>query len=541
MVKKTGGEAIVDALIANGIDTVFGLPGAQLDPVFAAMHDRANQIEIIHSRHEQGCAYMAYGYAASTGKTGVAMVVPGPGLLNAGAAIVTAYACHSPMLVISGQIRASMIGKGLGALHEIKDQFGVADSLVKWSGKVMHPDQASDQIATALTEIHKGRVRPAYLESPFDVVGMTAEVGEPRIAPDHSANPTVDLQQVAEIAALLRSARKPLIIAGGGSIDAGAELLALAEALDAPIVLTQNGLGAIDSRNDRVFTQAGGYHLWKDADVVVAFGTRLVPAAIAYGRAGLKIVKIDIDPEELYRLPPPLTGVLGDTADVASELARALEGHSPDHDESHPAWIKAARDAVSAELQKVAPQVELLGVIREALGEDGILVSDLTQLYFVSQDGYPVYKPRTYIQPSYQGTLGHAAATSLGVKVGNPDQRVLCLAGDGGFMFTVQELATAAQYNIGTVFLVMNDNAFGNVKRILNENYGGRVICADLKNPDFVALSESFGIPAERVDTPAGLKAALEKAFARGGPALVEYQAPEYPSPWHLLQRKPIR
>jgi acetolactate synthase-1/2/3 large subunit len=541
MTQKTGGEAIVEALIANDVDTVFGLPGAQLDPVFAALHDRANEIRVIHSRHEQGCAYMAFGYAASTGKTGVAMVVPGPGLLNAGAAIVTAYACHAPMLVLSGQLRAAMIGKGFGALHEINDQFGVARTLVKWAAKIMHPDQAAGQVARALVEMRHGRVRPAYLEAPFDVVGMRAEVGPSIKADANSDGPSVDAAQVAAVAGLLGAAKRPLIIAGGGSVDAGREILALAERVDAPIVLTQNGLGAIDSRNPRVFTQAGGYHLWKDADLVVAFGTRLVPVLQTYGRAGLRIVKIDIDPEELIRLPPPIDGVLGDAAAVAAGLTRALGQGVAVADAGRDQWLAAARQAVADELARVAPQVELLAVIRDALGEDGLLVSDLTQLYFVSQDGYPVYKPRTYIQPSYQGTLGHAAATSLGVKVGHPDKRVLCLAGDGGFMFTVQELATAAQHNIGTVFLVMNDNAFGNVKRILNENYGGRVISADLQNPDFVKLSESFGIPAERVDDPAGLRAALERAFVRGGPALVEYAAPEYPSPWHLLQRKPVR
>jgi acetolactate synthase I/II/III large subunit len=541
MTPKTGGEAIVEALIANDVDTVFGLPGAQLDPVFAALHDRANEIRVIHSRHEQGCAYMAFGYAAATGKTGVAMVVPGPGLLNAGAAIVTAYACHAPMLVLSGQLRAAMIGKGFGALHEINDQFGVARTLVKWAGKIMHPDQAAGQVARALTEMRHGRVRPAYLEAPFDVVGMRAEVGPSIRADANAAGPSVDAAQVATVAGLLAAAKRPLIIAGGGSVDAGRQILALAERVDAPIVLTQNGLGAIDSRNPRVFTQAGGYHLWKDADLVVAFGTRLVPVLQTYGRAGLRIVKIDIDPEELVRLPPPIDGVLGDAAAVAASLTHALGQDVSVADAGREQWLAAARQAVADELARVAPQVELLAVIRDALGEDGILVSDLTQLYFVSQDGYPVYKPRSYIQPSYQGTLGHAAATSLGVKVGHPDKRVLCLAGDGGFMFTVQELATAAQHNIGTVFLVMNDNAFGNVKRILNENYGGRVISADLQNPDFVKLSESFGIPAERVDDPAGLRAALERAFARGGPGLVEYAAPEYPSPWHLLQRKPVR
>lgn len=538
---QTGGEAVIDTLIANDIDTVFGLPGAQLDPVFAAMHDRADKIQVIHSRHEQGCAYMAYGYAQSTNKTGVCFIVPGPGLLNAGAAMVTAYACNSPVLYFSGQLRKSMIGKGFGALHEIDDQYGLARHLAKWTDRILHPADAPDRVNAALSEIRRGRTQPVYLESPFDVVGQTAAVAAPSKADLAHETPGFDPDEIDVLAKDLAKAKNPVIFAGGGAMEAGPAILDLAEKINAPIVLTQNGLGAIDSRNARVFSQAGGYALWKDADVVLAFGTRLFPAAVAYGRSGLKIYKIDIDPAELYKLPPPMTSILGDSGEAAGEISSAVENHLPASLPDRSAWMERARAQVAAELAKIAPQQELLSVIREEITEDGFFVSDLTQLYFASQDAFPVYKPRTYIQPSYQGTLGHAAATSLGVKVGNPDKPVVCVAGDGGFMFTVQELATAAQYNIGVVFLVMNDNAFGNVKRILNENYGGREICANLQNPDFVKLAESFGIEGRKVGDAAGLRAALREGVGKNAPYLIEYDAPEFPSPWHLLQRKPVR
>ena len=189
----------------------------------------------------------------------------------------------------------------------------------------------------------------------------------------------------------------------------------------------------------------------------------------------------------------------------------------------------------------MAPQRELLNVVREELGDDGILVSDLTQLYFAAQDVYPVYKPRTYIHPSYQGTLGHAVATGIGAQVAAGDRPVVALAGDGGFMFTVQELITAVQYNIPTTFLVMNDNAYGNVKRILTEDYGNRAICADLSNPDFIKLAESFGMPGRRADSPETLRTALAESIAESGPTLIEYAAPEFPSPWPLHFRAKVR
>lgn len=537
---QTGGEALVDALIVNGIDTVFGLPGAQLDPIFAALHDRQDDIKIYHSRHEQGCAYMAFGYAEATGKTGTCMVVPGPGLLNAGAAISTGYACNSPMLIVAGQLFTTMIDRGFGSLHEIKDQIGLASHITDWTGQILHPADAAAQVAKALEELHRGRTRPTYLEMPFDTAMQKAKVPTPVPAVLGKGKPLLDERKVKEIASALREAKRPLICIGGGAMDAGPELLALAEKCDAAIAISQNGLGAIDSRNDRVFTQLGCYELWKNADVVVGFGTRFYPAALNYGRRDLDLYKIDIDPSELFRLPPPVKSLLGDAADAAVAITNSID-ENVERTQERVDWFNTAKLAVASDLQMVAPQVELLGIIRKRLGETGIFVSDLTQLYFVSQDAYPVYRPRTYIQPSYQGTLGHAAATSLGVKIGKPDCPVICVAGDGGFMFTVQELATAVKYNIAVVFLIMNDNAFGNVKRLLNENYGGRVICAELTNPDFVKLAESFGIEAERVVSPDELDSALERAFAANRPVLLEYQAPEFPSPWPLIHRPPPR
>lgn len=323
---------------------------------------------------------------------------------------------------------------------------------------------------------------------------------------------------------------------------AGEEILKVAELLDAPVSMSQNALGTIDTRDPRAFTQIGAHHWWAKADVVLAIGTRLFPSAAAWGRDdNLKIIKVDIDDAELNRLKPPIHGIHGEAAEVASELAVAIDRNLRKAVPDRSSDFAAVKAAVEKELEIVAPQRELLNVIREELGEDGVLVSDLTQLYFAAQDAYPVYKPRTYIHPSYQGTLGHAAGTCIGAQVAAGDRPVIGLAGDGGFMFTVQELITAVQYNIPVTFMVMNDGAYGNVKRILTEDYGNRAICADLKNPDFIKLAESFGMPGRRVDSPATLRTALKESIAESGPTLVEYTAPEFPSPWPLHFRPQVR
>ena len=542
MTKMTGGEAVVEALIANGIDTVFGLPGAQLDPIFAALHDRQDRIRVMHSRHEQGAAYMAFGYAEASGRIGTSLVVPGPGFLNATAAIVTAYARNTPMLNLVGQGRSPLVGRGFGILHEIPNQLETARGLVKWADRISHASEIPGKIAAAIDQIRDHRPRPVYLEFPFDISKEAAEIPDPVVAAMKQRTPPLDTDHVAGAAAALAGAKCPLIIAGGGASHAGDQVLAIAETLNAPVAMTQNGLGTIDCRHELAFTQLGAHHWWQKADVVLALGTRLFPAALAWGRDNdLKIIKVDFDADELRRLPPPLQGIHGDVTEVLGELygslEKAMSSPAPDRADD----IAAVRAAVDKELESVAPQRGLLEIIRQEIGEDGILVSDLTQLYFAAQDVFPVYQPRTYIHPSYQGTLGHAVATALGAQVAAGDRPVVGLAGDGGFMFTVQELATAVQHGIPATFLVMNNGVFENVERILKDDYDNRVICADLRNPDFIKLAESFGIPGRRANSPDTLRSALKESIAESGPTLIEYEATRFPSPWPLHFRKKVR
>ena len=542
MQKITGGEAVVESLIANGITTVFGLPGAQLDPIFVALHDRQDRIKIIHSRHEQGCAYNAFGYSEVSGDVGAMLVVPGPGLLNAGAGIVTGYACNTRMLCLVGQGKSFLEGKGFGVLHEIPNQLETARGLVKWADKVAAADEIPGKMANAIEALYDHRPRPTYLELPFDLSFDPAEIPASVVASREHITPTLDDDAINAAAKALAGAKCPVIMVGGGGRLAGEEILRVAKLLGAPVCMTQNALGTIDSRDPHAFTPLGAHKWWAKADVILAIGTRLFPTAFAWGRDdSLQIFKVDVDDSELNRLPGAINGIHGESAEVAAAIATSLDKQlsksAPDRSDE----FATIRASVEEELQQIAPQRELLNVIREELGEDGVLVSDLTQLYFAAQDAYPVYKPRTYVHPSYQGTLGHAAATCIGAQVAAGDRPVIGLAGDGGFMFSVQELITAVQYNIPATFLVMNDGAYGNVKRILTENYDDRAICADLQNPDFVKLAESFGMPGRRANDAASLRTALNESIKAPGPALIEYQAPEFPSPWPLHFRDKVR
>ena len=531
-VKMSGGEAIVDALVRNGIDTAFGIPGVQLDPLFAALHDAQNSIRVLHSRHEQGAAYMALGYAQATGRVGTVIVVPGPGLLNASAAISTGYALNSQMLCVVGQIPSAMIGRGTGQLHELPDQLAIAQGLTKFAARMDSPGDAPATLAEAFRQLHTGRRRPVHVEMAMDILKAEGDV-TPIDPPDPD--------RIAAAAKLLGEARNPLIFAGGGAIDAGADLLLLAELLQAPVVMSRGALGAIDSRHPLALTPPHGHKLWKDADVVLGIGTRLVPMVPGWGSDdGLKFVRLDIDADEMGRSHTPDVAIHADAALGLAALSAAVPGHNRRRADRTDEMIALKAD-VQREFDKLDPQVPILNAIRRALPEDGIFVEELTQPGYVARMAFPVYRPRTYINPGYQGTLGYAGPTAMGAKVGMPDRKVLAISGDGGFMFNVQELATAAQHGIDVVLVVFNDGAFGNVKRFQQQMFDGKEIAVELKNPDFMKLADAFGVQGFRVKSPAELERAINEGFSTPGPTLIEYPLGEVPDPWHLIAQGKVR
>jgi acetolactate synthase-1/2/3 large subunit len=537
----TTAQAVVSMLELNGIDTIFCLPGVQNDGFFDALYDRTNAIKPIHARHEQGSAYMALGYAMASGKPSAYVVVPGPGFLNTTAALSTAYAVNAPVLALCGQIQQSMIGRNVGLLHELPDQLSIMRGLTKFADRITAPAEAPGLVNEAFRRLLSGRRRPVALECAMDTWGRKAPVELPAAAAVADPMP-VDEDGVERAARLLGSAQRPLIAVGSGAMDAGQYVQQIAEMLEAPVMTGRMGQGVIDGRHRLSVTAPAGYRFWGAADVVLAVGTRLQPQQQNWGMDDdLKIIRIDIDSAELDRQKRPEIGIVGDAAATLKSLAGRLGKHvgKTNGRAARVAEIKAA--ATKTLRDTVGPQIAYLEAIRKALPEDGILVDELTQMGYVARMAYPTYKPRTFLSPGYQGTLGWGYATSLGVKVAKPGTPVVSINGDGGFLFTAMEMATAAQNGIGVVAVVFSDGAYGNVKRIQQLSYNNRTIASDLHNPDFVKLGESFGIASERVTSPDELSAAISRGIARGAPMLIDCPVGQLPDPWKLVQVPRIR
>lgn len=537
MTTLTGGEAIVSGLVAHGVDTVFGLPGAQVYGLFDAFHQA--QLKVIGARHEQACGYMAFGYARSSGRPGVFSVVPGPGVLNASAALLTAFGCNEPVLCVTGQVPTQFLGKGRGHLHEMPDQLATLRTYVKWADRIEYPGNAPTVVARAFQEMMSGRRGPASVEMPWDVFTQRADTAAAQVLEPLPA-PRPDPDLVRQAAALIKTSKAPMIFVGSGAIEAGEEILELAEMIDAPVVAFRSGRGIVSNAHELGLTMAAAYKLWATTDLMIAIGTRAeLPASgfrWPYQPSGLKSIRIDIDPAEMRRITSD-AGIVADAKAGTADLVAAVKKAGYARTRGRREAIREATATAQAEIQRIQPQMAYLNILREVLPANAIVTDELSQVGFASWYGFPVYQPRTFITSGYQGTLGSGFPTALGAKVANPDKPVVAITGDGGFMFGVQELSTAVQFNIGVVTLVFNNNAYGNVRRDQRERFDGRVVASDLVNPDFVKLAESFGVAAARVTAPEQFKAVLEKALAHGGPYLisVEVTRDSEVSPWAFI------
>ena len=537
MTTLTGGEAIVSGLVAHGVDTVFGLPGAQVYGLFDAFHQA--QLKVIGARHEQACGYMAFGYSRSSGKPGVFSVVPGPGVLNASAALLTAFGCNEPVLCVTGQVPTQFLGKGRGHLHEMPDQLATLRTYVKWADRIEYPGNAPTVVARAFQEMMSGRRGPASVEMPWDVFTQRAATAAAQVLQPLPA-PQPDSDLVKQAAALIKASKAPMIFVGSGAIEAREEIRELAEMIDAPVVAFRSGRGIVSNAHELGLTMAAAYKLWPTTDLMIAIGTRAeLPASgfrWPYQPSGLKSIRVDIDPAEMRRLAADV-GIVADARDGTADLVAAVKRAGYAKSRGRRGEIREAAATAQTEIQRIQPQMAYLNILREVLPANAIVTDELSQFGFASWYGFPVYEPRTFITSGYQGTLGSGFPTALGAKVANPDKPVVAITGDGGFMFGVQELATAVQFNIGVVTLVFNNNAYGNVRRDQRERFDGRVVASDLVNPDFVKLAESFGVAAARVTAPDQFKAAMEKALAHGGPYLisVEVTRDSEVSPWAFI------
>jgi acetolactate synthase-1/2/3 large subunit len=539
IVEQSTGEAAVAALIAHRLDTIYALPGVHNDELFDALHGASDRLRVVHTRHEQGAAYMALGAALATGKPQAYSVVPGPGLLNSGAALLTAYSMNAQVLALIGQIPQHAIGKGLGQLHEIRDQAGIISRLADFYAHIEQPKDAGRLTAKAFQAMARGRRGPAALSCAINVWGKRGPVAP--VAPLPVREKPIDETAVRKAARILGNARRVLIVCGGGAQDASPEVTELSAMLQAPVLGYRRGRGVLDSRDPLSVTLPLGRELWGEADAVIGIGTRLLnPIAVWGTDKNLKIVRVDSDPHEPARQHKPDAALIGDAAPVLRKLIDAL-GRTNRKRTSRRGELEQRQARWRKRFEKLAPQLGFLEAIRGELPENGIYVDEVTQVGFAARLAFPVYKPRTFLSPGFQDNLGWGYATALGAQSARSDVPVVSINGDGGFLYTSNELATAMRHRIPLVAIVFADGAFGNVRRIQQERYGNRVIASDLHNPDFVKYAESFGAAAERARDPGELRAALKRAFARREPCLIEVPVGPLPSPWEFIHMPRIR
>jgi acetolactate synthase I/II/III large subunit len=539
MPQMTTAEAIVASLIAHGLDTIYALPGVQNDHLFDALFKAQDRIRTVHTRHEQGAAYMALGAALATGKPQVCAVVPGPGLLNASAALLTAYSMNAPVLALVGQIPDHDIGRKLGQLHEINDQAGIIARLVDHSALIPDAEAAPRMVAEAFRAMATARPGPAALECPINVWGKPGNVTP--CDPLPIAQPAVDEDALRDAAKRLAAAKNPMIVVGGGAQDASPEVTTLAELLQAPVLCGfRRGQGVLDARNPLAVTLPLGRELWAEADVVLAVGTRLFFQHTMWGvDDDLAIIAVNADPAEPAKHRKPTVALIGEAGPILRRLIDVLPAQKR---KSRKDEMKERQTKWRERLSVLAPQLTILEAIRAELPEDGIFVDEVTQVGFAARLALPVYKPRRFLSPGYQDNLGWGFATALGAQNARRDVPVLSINGDGGFMYTANELATAVRHRIPLTAIVFSDGSFGNVRRIQEESYGNRLIASDLANPDFVKFGESFGAAAERVRTPQELRAALRRGFTRrDGPTLIEMPVGPMASPWDFILMGKVR
>ena len=527
---------ILDGMRQSGIRQLFCLPGVQNDDFFDAVVDARDWLEVIVTRHEQGCAYLAMGAAMATGRPTAMCVVPGPGVLNAAAGLSSACGGGARVLAITGQVATRVLGRGIRVLHELDDQPAVLAQVTKHVAVIRDVDSAVDQIQAALDALVSGTPRPVAIEVPQDLWGKPAP-GSMRAG--ITTMPAVDIAAVDHVADLLRKAERPLIWVGTGAQDCASAVRELADRLQAPVSTRRMGHGVMDER-DPLFVPLGLAHgLWADRDLVVGIGSRIEFPMTMWGTGGLNLVQINTDAAELDRHGIGAVGIYGDAAEVVPLLnARLADVKRPDQR----AHFATLRNRFYADIAFLEPQLSYLAVLSDVLPADAIIVEDVTQMTFVAHFAYQFHQPRTFQSTGFAGTLGAGVAQAIGAKAGVPNRAVVGIVGDGGFLFTATELATAAQHGIAVCIIVFNDSAYGNVKRIQSERYGPeRTIASTLQNPDIVAFARSFGCYSDRVDSPEGLRDALPTALAHPGPSVIEVTMPVVPSPWPFIVMPKVR
>lgn len=510
--KRTGGQILVDALDAYGVDTVFGIPGIHTLPIYDALHDHP-RIHHVMTRHEQGAGYMADGYARVSGKVGVVLTTTGPAAVNALTPLGEANAESSPVLLVASGPDDEMTPDS-GYLHEMRDQFATLTSVTGQGTRAADGQEIVSGVDEAMSFRGRRRPRPYVLEVPIGVLKAEYEAA---ISPE-SYPPTVPGEDAIDAAvALLETAERPFLFVGGGAQDASGEVHRLAELLDARVGASGNGLGVMGAGDPRyVGTNAAPGWWINQADVVLAIGTRFDARTRRWlGHPKAKVIHVDLDPDVIGRTLAADVALVGDASATLDLLSQRIgNGRSAD-------WSglpeKPASDAVDDERA-----VSILRTLRDVLDRDAAIFNDMTLVCYQARRWFDVYEPRTFHSPITYGSLGFSVPAAIGAKAADRSRQVVALCGDGGFMFTAQEVLTAKQERLGVPIVLFNDNCYSAIKRAQDRECEGRHVAVSLDNPDFQLLAKSFGVPGERVASADGLREAVRQALGSDLPTIVE-------------------
>jgi acetolactate synthase-1/2/3 large subunit len=528
--RMTGGEALVAALVDHGVEVVFGIPGTHNLEIYKHLSLRG--VRHVSTRHEQGAGYAADGYARTTGKVGVAVVTSGPALLNTATAVAQAWSDSVPVLVVSPGLPLRHPATGNGLLHETRDQGGAMRSIAAASLRATSVTEIPTTVAQAFALMTSGRPRPVHLEVPLDVLEEIAEVAH--VAPLARPIAVPPDRALADAADRLDAARRPVMVVGGGAKHASTEVRVLAERLGAPVVTTTNGKGVLPE--DHPLSLGAGVHLpavrslVEHADLVLAVGTELAPADLWFGPLPVadKLVRIDIDPVGVITNAAPEFALVGDAATTLRELAKRLGGPGADVDLDVSHWRERKRQDSRRE---GAEWLALIDAMAQALPRDVILCTDNAMAcYYGAMANVETHTAASFLFPTGYGTLGYGLPAAIGAKVGNPDRPVVAMLGDGGVMFTVQELATAAVLGIALPVVVVDNSGYGEIRNEMVERHDP-VHAVDFPAPDFAALGRALGCHGVTLAEPGDVTAAIRDALAARRPTVIHVRIPEGVTP----------
>jgi thiamine pyrophosphate-dependent acetolactate synthase large subunit-like protein len=524
MPTTTTAEAVILRLEAHGVRHVYGIPGTHTLPLYR--HLATSSIQHVLPRHEQGAGYAADGYARSGGGPGVCLATSGPGVLNLASAIGTAHADSVPLLILAPGMSSSVAGRDTGYLHEARDQIGAIAGVAATASRTDGPASAALAIDAAFEGFASGRPRPAYIEIPLDAMDVTGEV-EDAVSPP-PARPVADPPRISEAVALLAEGRRVALVLGGGATEAGPEALKVARALGAPVITTVNGKGTVPE-DDPLSLGASirlpsAQRLLAECDVVLAVGTELAESDLWHDpplQLDGALVRIDIDPAQRTKNVAATVAIVADAANGLGALAEQLA--SADGRDRGGAQADALRANFREEaLRDAGGHAALIAALSEALDDDSIVAGDSTMAcYYGAVHLLSRSAPRRFLYPTGFAPLGYAIPAAIGAKLAHPERQVLALIGDGGAMFTLPELAVAAELELPIAVVVVNDGGYGEIRREMLER-GQQPLGVDLRSPDFAAAAAAFGADGETIDDPHALQPALARAFERDGPTLID-------------------